>query len=310
MSRRNRGPPLPMKGGRHTGLPAVDEIPYDRIPPHPALLEELRETQFGMGGNRVFPPHSAMIEEHLALQNQDIHNLLEDNQRLATTHVALKQELEITHHTLQQMSHFADSLRAETDAQMRELYDKSVRLEMDVGGVESMRSELSHVNADIKELTEGRQELTGRVQMMTQDLTRITADLQQVPALKSEIENMKLELQRARAAIEYEKKGYAENYQHGQVMEKKLLSMARELEKLQAEISNSGKRAPAAAAVVRPDAGYGADYGNHEVSYARNPYPAGYGLNSVQNNAQSFPRYGAGPGPWGAYDMQRPRGNR
>ncbi|KAF5730775.1 structural maintenance of chromosomes domain-containing protein isoform X1 [Tripterygium wilfordii] len=312
MSRRNRGPPLPMKGGRHTGLPAMDEIPYDRIPPHPALLEELRESQFGMGGNRGFPPHSAMIEEHLALQNQDIHNLLEDNQRLATTHVALKQELETTHHKLQQMAHFADSLRAETDAQMRELYDKSARLEMDVRGVNSMRSELAHFNSDIKELTEGRQELTGRVQMMSQDLARVTADLQQVPALKTEIENMKLELQRARAAIEYEKKGYAENYQHGQVMENKLISMARELEKLRAEISNSEKRARAAAGFVNPDAGYGADYGNPEISYARNSYPSGYGLNTVQNNAQSFPPYGAGagPGPWGAYDMQRARENR
>lgn len=52
-----------------------------------------------------------------------------------------------------------------------------------------------------------------------------------------------------RAAIEYEKKGYAENYEHGQVMEKKLISMARELEKLRAEIANTEKRARAAAAV-------------------------------------------------------------
>lgn len=44
-----------------------------------------------------------------------------------------------------------------------------------------------------------------------------------------------------RAAIEYEKKGYAENYEHGQVMEKKLISMARELEKLRAEIANAEK---------------------------------------------------------------------
>lgn len=55
-----------------------------------------------------------------------------------------------------------------------------------------------------------------------------------------------------RAAIEYEKKGYAENYEHGQVMEKKLLSMARELEKLRAEIANAEKRARAAAAVGNP----------------------------------------------------------
>lgn len=55
-----------------------------------------------------------------------------------------------------------------------------------------------------------------------------------------------------RAAIEYEKKGYAENYEHGQVMEKKLISMARELEKLRAEIANAEKRARAAAAVGNP----------------------------------------------------------
>ena len=55
-----------------------------------------------------------------------------------------------------------------------------------------------------------------------------------------------------RTAIEYEKKGYAENYEHGQVMEKKLVSMARELEKLRAEMANAEKRARAAAAIGNP----------------------------------------------------------
>lgn len=54
-----------------------------------------------------------------------------------------------------------------------------------------------------------------------------------------------------RAAIEYEKKGYAENYEHGLVMEKKLIAMARELEKLRAEIANAEKTR-AAAAVGNP----------------------------------------------------------
>lgn len=55
-----------------------------------------------------------------------------------------------------------------------------------------------------------------------------------------------------RAAIEYEKKGFAENYEHGQVMEKKLITMAREMEKLRAEIANAEKRARAAAAAGNP----------------------------------------------------------
>lgn len=55
-----------------------------------------------------------------------------------------------------------------------------------------------------------------------------------------------------RAAIEYEKKGYAENYEHGQMMEQKLITMARELEKLRAEVANAEKRARASAAVGNP----------------------------------------------------------
>ncbi|KAJ7981902.1 Protein FLX-like 1 [Quillaja saponaria] len=314
MSGRNRGPPLPMKGGPHAGLPhSIHEPPFGGRGlgpvPHPALLEELRESQFGLGP-RSIPPHRAIIEEHLAAQHQDIQGLLVDNQRLAATHVALKQELEASQHGLQRMAHFADSLRADKDVQMRELYEKSVRMEVDLRAVEAMRAELLQLHADIKELTSMRQELTGQVQAMTQDLARMTADLQQVPALRAEIEAMKQELQRARAAIEYEKKGYAENYEHGQVMEKKLITMAREVEKLRAEVANAEKRARAAAAVGNPGAGYSTNYGNAEGGYPGNAYPPTYSVNPVQPGVENFPQYGPGPGSWGAYDMQRAQGHR
>ncbi|CAL5390950.1 unnamed protein product [Camellia sinensis] len=281
MSGRNRGPPLPMKGVPHGGLPPVHEPPFGRDHgpiPHPALLEEMRESQFRMGPRQV-PPHPAIIEEHLASQHQEIQGLLVDNQRLAATHVALKQELEAARHELQRMAHYASSLHAEKDMQMRELYEKSVKMEMDLGGAEAMRAELQQVHADVKELTATKQELTAQVQAMTQDLARVTADLQQAPALKEEIDFLKQELQRARAAIEYEKKGYTENYEHGQVMENKLISMARELEKLRAEMANAEKRARAAAAVGNP--GYNGTYGNPEAGYAGNPYPASYGMNPM-----------------------------
>ncbi|KAF8409166.1 hypothetical protein HHK36_005240 [Tetracentron sinense] len=237
--------------GRNRGPPVHEALPYGRglgQVPHPALLEEMRESQFGRGP-RPLPPHPAIIEEHLAAQHQEIQGLLIDNQRLAATHVALKQELEAAQHELQRMAHIAGSIHAENDIQMREVYEKSMKMEADLRAGEAMRAELLQVGADIRKLNAARQELTGQVQAYTQDLTRATGDLQQVPALKGEIESMKQELQRARAAIEYEKKGYAENYEHGQAMEKNLISMARELEKLRAEIANVEKRARAAAAV-------------------------------------------------------------
>ncbi|XP_021287894.1 protein FLX-like 1 isoform X1 [Herrania umbratica] len=314
MSGRNRGPPtLPMKGPPHGGLlHPVHEPPFARglgpMPPHPALLEEIRETQFGLGP-RGLPPHPAIFEERLAAQLQEIQGLLADNQRLAATHVALKQELEAAQHELQRMACYVDSLRVEKDVQMREMYEKSVQLEVDLRGAEAMRAELVKVNADIKQLNAVRQDLTGQVQVMSQDLARIMTELQQAPALKAEIENVKQELQRARAAIEYEKKGYAENYEHGQVMEKKLISMARELEKLRAEIANAEKRTRATGGSNPAVAGYNPNYGNPEAGYT-GTYPVNYGMNPVQGGVDGYPQYGPAAGSWGAYDMQRAQGHR
>ncbi|MBA0822804.1 hypothetical protein Goarm_019584 [Gossypium armourianum] len=317
MSGRNRGPPpIPMKGPPHAGLlPPVHEHPYARglgpMPPHPVLLDEIREPQFVLGP-RGFPPHPAIIEERLGVQLQEIQALLADNQRLAATHVALKQELEAAQHELKQMSHYADSLRAEKDVQMREMYEKSVRLEADLRELEAMRAELVKVNGDIKQLSAVKQDLTGQVQVMSQDLTRLNGELQQAPVLKAEIENLKQELQRARAAIEYEKKGYAENYEHGQVMEKKLISMARELEKLRAEVANAEKRTRAGGGTGANPAvsGYNANYGNPEAGYTGNTYHVNYGMNPVQGSVDVYRQYGPASGSWGAYDMQRAQGHR
>ncbi|PSS14272.1 Protein FLX-like [Actinidia chinensis var. chinensis] len=315
MHGRNHGPPLPMEGIPHGRLLPIHEPPLGRglgPMPHPALLGEMRESQFGMGP-RHLPPHPVIIEEQLAAQLQDIHVLLVDNQRLSATHVALKQELEAAQHELQQTAHFASSLHAEKDVQMKDLYEKSVKMEMDLGGAEAMRTELQKVHTDIKELTAGRQELTAQVEAMTQDLARVTADIQQAPALKAEIEVLKQELQQARGAIEYEKKRYSETNKHGQVMEKQLISMAREFEKLRAEMANAEKRAHATATVGNQ--GYNGNYGNLEAGYAGNLYPASYGMNAMNPaGAENYRQYGPGPGSvsgsWTAYDMQRAQGQR
>jgi len=53
-----------------------------------------------------------------------------------------------------------------------------------------------------------------------------------------------------RAAVEYEKKAHAENFEQSQVMQKNMVSMSREAEKLRAELANAEKRARAAAAAT------------------------------------------------------------
>ncbi|XP_072951485.1 protein FLX-like 1 isoform X1 [Typha angustifolia] len=303
MAGRNRMPPHSMKGAPPP--PPIHD--YPRGPMHPALLDDLR-------GPMLPPPHhtAAIMEERLAAQFQEIQALLVDNQRLAATHVALKQELSAAQHEFRRVSHGFAAAQADKDLEIREAYEKAMKVESELRAVEGMRTELIQVHGDIQKLNAARQELTSQTQALTQELSRGSADLQQVPAIKAEIETMKQEVQRVRAAIEAEKKGYGDNFEQGQVMEKNLISMAREVEKLRAEVANAEKRARAAAAAGNQAAGYNANYRNPETSYAANAYPPGYGMNPAPGGADAGTQYGAGSGPgsWGSYDMQRAYGRR
>ena len=58
------------------------------------------------GGPGVFlrdglPPMPPLIEEKLATQHAEIQRLLTENQRLAATHIALRQELVVAHKELE-----------------------------------------------------------------------------------------------------------------------------------------------------------------------------------------------------------------
>eukprot|EP01018_Ginkgo_biloba_P001031 Gb_37373 [translate_table: standard] len=309
MAGRNRLPAHVLKGGPR-GMPPMREGPYSRgpgpLPPHPALVEEMRDGPFGRGPGPL-PPHPALIEEKLAAQHQEIQGLLVENQRLAATHVALRQEVAAAQQELQHLNHVAANMQADKEHQLRELFDKSMKLEADLRAAEPLKAELMQLRADAQKFSAVRQELTAQVQALTQELTRARGDTQQVPALRAEIDSLHQELQRARTAIEYEKKAHTEQLEQSQAMEKNLISMAREVEKLRAELANSDKRGRGAG---NPGGAYGGNYGNAEMGFSGGSYGDGYGMHPVQGGAEGGAQYGAGAAPWGAYDMQRAHGRR
>ncbi|CAK9164162.1 unnamed protein product [Ilex paraguariensis] len=109
-----------------------------------------------------------------------------------------------------------------------------------------------------------------------------------------------------RAAVEYEKKMHANNLEQHQAMEKNMISMAHEIEKLRAELANAEKRARAAAAAsaaATPTPGYAADYGNTEMVYGGSSYPDPYAMHQAPGVADTSLQYGPGVVP---YDMQQP----
>nr|CAD1819132.1 unnamed protein product [Ananas comosus var. bracteatus] len=278
MAGRNRIPPHAMKGPPPP-IPAHDRRHHHHPPPphFPCTPRSSTSSERGAAASAaalprgaLAPPpplphhhqHAAIVEERLAAQFEEIQALLVDNQRLAATHVALKQELAAAQHELRRVSHGFAASQADMDLQLREVHEKAMKMETELRAVEAMRMELIQVRSDIQKLNAARQELTAQAQALNQDLTRASAEMQQAPAIKAEIDTMKQEVQRVRAAIEFEKK-------------------------VMPRITSR------AAAVGNQASVYGGNYGNPEPGHGANPYPAVYGMNPVPGGANAGLQYGS-----------------
>ncbi|KAL5974944.1 hypothetical protein ACLOJK_031620 [Asimina triloba] len=235
MARRNPLPSYPSAAAR--------DLPYGRAPHHPRLLEDPRLHHLPARPH----PYSLLEPPH-----HDIQTLLVDNQRLAATHVALKQELAAVQRELRSLSAAAADIKAERDAQGREVYQRSVELEDELHTRDVMASELAQVRADVKKLGASNKQLAAQLQNLNGELALARAELQQVPVVNAEIEGMQKELKRGRAAVDYEKKAHVDNLQQSQAMEN-MISMAREVEKLRAELANNAEKRVQAAAAVNPE---------------------------------------------------------
>ncbi|KAI3450315.1 hypothetical protein Pfo_006980 [Paulownia fortunei] len=275
---------------------------------------------------RITPTEVLLIEDRIAAQSREIQTLLLDNQRLAATHVALKQDVVAAQQDLRRVSATASSVKAERDAQVREVYERSLKLEADALSIDGLSAELDRVRADIKELRAERKVLSEKLKDVDGDIARADSELQQMPDLKAEIEAMQREIQRGsvgnndkciplvvnvkRAAIEYERKMRSNNFELSETMEKHMISMAREVEKLRSELANAEKRAMAAAtaavSAANPGPGYAIHQRNLEPGYSGNSLSDPHAVHQGTFDASSTYGLGAGPpGPLGPYDIQR-----
>ncbi|KAB1202248.1 Protein FLC EXPRESSOR [Morella rubra] len=234
--------------------------------------------------SRYHHPGSVLLEDRIAIQHREIQSLLDENQRLASTHVALKHDLRDAQLELRHASAKAADVKAESDAQARDFYQRSLEMETEVRVIDAMSAELAQVRADVHKLFSSRQELAAQLQAIEDDLARARSESLEVPPIKSEIESLRREIQRGRAAIENEKKTRASNLEHRRAMGRYMSSMAQELVKLQAELASAEKRAAdaaAAPAAANPSTGYAASYGNPDMAYGGNSYPDPYGMNQA-----------------------------
>ncbi|WCJ39551.1 Protein FLX-like 3 [Euphorbia peplus] len=245
MSGRNRMPREPYNERR--GYPP--ERPFIRGPP--------------------MPPHPAILEDELEMQHVEIRRLLVDNRRLMEDRMALQQELGAAKEELHRMNRAIGDIRTEQEVRSRELIDKGMKLEADLRATDGVKNEAAQLRAEVQKLNNLKQELLGQIQSFKQDLARLKADNQQIPHLQGEIDGLHQELMHARNAIDYEKKANIELVEQRQAMEKNMVSMAREVEKLRAELASTDARP------WLPGGAYGMKYGNNHEGFSA-PYGDGY----------------------------------
>lgn len=274
MAGRGRVPRQPVDAGRR-GYPEFHDGPYARGP-----------------GPR--PPHPARLEEEIEIRNADIRRLLADNNTLAEDRHVLQRELAAVKDDVKRLNFIIIDSNAEREAQNRDLIEKGLKLEAELRATEPLRNEVFQLRSDVQKLSGMKEDLAGQVKNLSHELTRAQADNKQVNAMRAEIDGLRQELAHARATIEYEKKVNAELYEQRQSMEKNLISMAREIEKLRAPSNDArpwGANGPYGMKLGSPEGAFPSSYGDK------------YGLHS--GVADKAPLYGAGSGSYGPYDKSR-----
>ncbi|KAK3013067.1 hypothetical protein RJ639_009667 [Escallonia herrerae] len=282
--------PLPGPGGVHP-----DPFASGMRPPHGAFAP------FDM-----LPPPEVM-EHKLAAQHVEMQKLANENQKLAATHGTLRQQLAATQHELQMLHSHVGALKSEKEQQKRGLMDKIAKLEADFQAAEHLKMEVQQARTEAQSLHSAREELVSQVQQLTQDLQRAHSDVQQIPELMSELQSFRQEYQHCRATYDYEKKLFQDHLESLQVMEQNYMNMAREVEKLQGELTTSANIDRSTGGPYGNTGGYSENdaaghYSVGQISYdeayadpqVRGPLPDGGGGSGIGGTP---PNVGAQSGP-------------
>lgn len=141
---------------------------------------------------------SRLLENKIASQEAEIEQLVGDNRRLASTHVALREELINAQQEVQKLRAHIRSIQTESDIQIRVLLDKIAKMEADIRASEGRKKELKLAHMEAQSLAASRQELKGQIEQVTKELKKAHNDVQSMPDLQAELDRLVQERQRLR----------------------------------------------------------------------------------------------------------------
>lgn len=162
-------------------------------------------------------------------------------------------------------------------------------MDAEARAVDAMSAELARVRADIHKFSVDCQELTAQLEAVNDESVKARTEAQQVPVIKTEIEAVRQEIDKGRTAVEREKKTRASNIEQWQILEKNIVLVSQELEKLHAEYAEKRARA-AAGAAANPNPTYNGNYGNIDnANYGGSSHPNSYSLPQADADPQFVP---------------------
>ncbi|XP_062184150.1 protein FLX-like 4 isoform X3 [Phragmites australis] len=226
-----------------------------------------------------------MLESKLAMQTAEVEKLIRENQRLAKSHVVLRQDIVDTEKEMQMIRAHLGEVQAETDLQIRDLWERIRLMDADIHSGDAVKKELHQVHMEAKRLITERQMLTLEIENMTKERQKLSAsgDNKSLPELLAELDGLRKEHHSLRSQFEFEKNTNIKQVEQMQTMEMNLITMTKQAEKLRADVANTERRAQAAQAAAAAQAS-GAQVTLSQpgtaqataVSAATNPYASAY----------------------------------
>ncbi|KAM3336886.1 protein FLX-like 4 [Capsicum galapagoense] len=203
----------------------------------------LRE-ELAAGRRHIDPLPPPEVREHrFAARAAEIERLAGDHHRLAATYVALKQDLSVAHRELEKVKEHMRSTQTESDIQVRVLFDKIAKMDVDLRNVERLRKDVEEAHLEAQGLVSANMELTGKINHIKQELEKARADVKKLPEMHAELDSLKKEHQKLRKTFLYEKGLNMEKVEQLKATEKELIDMANEVERLRAQVLIAEKRA-------------------------------------------------------------------
>lgn len=229
------------------------------------------------------------FEGELSSRRAEMRRIRDDNQHLVDEIVGLRQAMSRLKEDLHSSSQAIPKLRAEKELESRELTQRNLKLEAELRSLEPLRQDALQLRSEAGTLQSLRQELTAKVQGLTKELEHQNSESQRIPAMIAERDSLRQELIRARAVLDYEKNAKPELMAQVQAVEKDLVTMAQESEKLRAEIEK--RRAPSFS-----------DHGAYGPPMAT----PGMGLQGIYDGGYTYTENRYGAGPWNPLGYPHP----